>query len=84
MIAQRAMLDVEREAHERTRVVAARALELARRAMTRRRMAIKIARRERRARLELEARVVPDIGTRRRNAASVACEGGVARESAHG
>ncbi len=56
-MAQRALLDAERGAHERTRASAARGLELARRATSETRMAIKLARRERRARLALRRRL---------------------------
>lgn len=73
-IAQRAELDFEREAHARSRESARKALDVARRAMAERRTAIKLARRERRARLELEGRLGFDAAVRRDNARALVDE----------
>ena len=72
VIAQRAELDFEREAHDRSRAAARKALDIAQRAVADRRVAIKLARRERRARLQLEGRLGVDPDARRGNAASTA------------
>ena len=76
VIAQKAELDFEREEHARSRLAARKAIDVAQRAIAERRTAIKLARRERRARLELEGRLANRDGeTTRRNAASAAGTG---------
>ena len=77
-IAQRAALDFERESHARTRASAARAFETARAATADRRKAVKLARRERRARLELEGRLASRDGARQQNAVAMGEEDGTA------